>query len=65
MIMVVMLAREERLECCHDASLHGQHTQVNTSIGLSIQYCLVLIFKNLYILCFQMYMYYKMNTNGL
>ena len=40
----VMLAREERLGCCHDASLDGQYTWVNTSIGLSIWYFLVLLY---------------------
>ena len=44
MIMVVMLAREERLGYCHDASSRGQHTRVNTSVGLSICYFLVLLY---------------------
>ena len=58
MYIVVMLAREERLECCHDASLHGRHTWVNTSVELSIWYFLILLylkpirimFSNVYVL---------------
>ena len=43
----VMLAQKERLECCHDTSLHGQHTRVNTSVGLSIWYFLILLYLKL------------------
>ena len=59
-----MLAREEWLGCRHDASPHGRHTWVNTSVGLRICYFLVWWYKNLYVLCFQIYMYYKRNTGG-
>ena len=58
MFMVVMLAREERLGCRHDASPHGRYTRINTSVGLNICYFFVFIisksictiFSNLYVL---------------
>ena len=54
-----MLAREEKLGCRHDASLHGRHTRINTSVGRSICYFLVFydikiymyyVFKSIYII---------------
>ena len=65
MIMVVMLAQEERLRCYHDASSHGQHTQVNTSVGISIQYFLILLYLKLIRNMFSLYKYYKRNISGL
>ena len=59
------ISSRREVGCCYNASPYGQHTQVNTSVRLSIQYFLVLIFKNLYVLCFQIYVYYKRNTDGL
>ena len=66
MIMVVMLSRKERLGCRHDASPHGQHTQVNTSVRLSIWYFLVLLYlKPIHIMFFKGICIIKKNTSGL
>ena len=61
-----MLTREKRLRCRHNASPNSQHTRVNTSVGLSIWYFLVLWYlKSIYIIFTNVYIYYKKNTDGL
>ena len=59
------LAWEEWLGCHHDASPHGRHTWINTSVGSIYDIFWFSWYKNLYVLCFQIYMYYKRNTSGL
>ena len=44
---------------------HGQHTRDNTSVGTVYDIFSVSWYKNLYVVCFKIYMYYKRNTGGL
>ena len=44
---------------------HSRHTRVNTSVGTVYDIFWFSWYKNLYVLCFQIYMYYKRNTGGL
>ena len=55
-----MLAREEWLGCRHVVA-HVGHTRVNTSVGSMY----ILKYKNLYILCFQIYTCIQYNTKTL
>ena len=63
--------------CCEDFSLkrvvgvfpwyitHGRHTRFNTNVCTIYDIFWFSWYKNLYVLCFQIYMYYKRNTGGL
>ena len=44
---------------------HVRHTRVNTSVGTVYDIFWFSWYKNLYVLCFKIYMYYKRNTGGL
>ena len=44
---------------------HIRHTRVNTSVDTVYDIFWFSWFKNLYVLCFKIYMYYKRNTGGL
>ena len=51
-----MIAREEWLGCRHDV-VHVGHTRVNTSVGSMYTISEFSYYKNLYVLCFQIYTY--------
>ena len=44
---------------------HSRHTKVNISVGTIYDIFWFLWYKNLYVLCFQIYMYYKRNNGDL
>ena len=43
----------------------GRHTWVNTNVGTVYDIFWFSWYKNLYVLCFKIYTYYKQNTGGL
>ena len=54
-----ILAREEWLGVSAWCITHVWHTQINTSVGSIYIFSGFLRCKNLYVLCFQIYTYYK------
>ena len=57
-----MIAREEWLGCRHDVA-HVRHTPVNTNVGSMYTIFGFSYYKNLYVLCFQKYIYIVLNKN--
>ena len=59
------IAREEWLGCQHVVA-HVRHTRINTSVGsMYIIFLIFLKYKNLYVLCFQIYTCIQYNTKTL
>ena len=60
-----MLARKEWLRCCHDVSPMFDIPRSTPVLALYMIFFWFSWYKNLYVLCFKIYMYYKRNTGGL